>query len=158
VRREAMPRLSPTSAGILSGTDHQPDGRFTPHATARRLEVALVGEDLLPGWAAGIDWLAELGWEWIHRRGAEAAVAARRGLEEIPGVDVVTPGHRQAGLVAFRIAGVEPEAADARLVEHGVIGRWIPHHGLLRVCPGFFTNEADIARLGSAVALIASGA
>jgi L-cysteine/cystine lyase len=156
VRAESLERLGMTYGGYSSGTGHAQDGSFTPHPAARRLETSTLPDMLVPGWIASLAWLRELGWDWIHARVAEGAAAAREILEAIPGVRVVSPASRPSGLVAFTVAGADPEEADARLAREGVLGRWIPHPRALRVSVGFFTDRADLDRMGAAVALIAS--
>jgi L-cysteine/cystine lyase len=158
VRREAIERIAPTFTGFASGTGHLPDGRLALHPGARRLEISTLPDLLVPGWLASLAWLGELGWDWIHARVAEAAAAARERLSAIPGVEVLTPAGHQAGLIVYRIAGVDPEAADARLQQQGIRGRWVPHPRALRVSAGFYTDDADLDRMASAVSLIASGA
>ena len=157
VRAESLERFGMTYGGYSSGTDHAQDGSFTPHPAARRLETSTLPELLVPGWLASLRWLRELGWDWVHRRAAEGAAAARARLEAIPGVRVVTPASRASTLVAYTVRGVAPEEADARLARAGVVGRWIPHPRALRLSVGFFTDDADLDRMGAAVALIASG-
>jgi L-cysteine/cystine lyase len=157
VRRESTDRLGISFSGYNSGTDHQVDGHVTIHAGGRRLEISTQAEILIPGWLASLRWLDELGWPSIYERVLTAAAGARERLQVIPDVEVITPEHRQAGLVTFTVPGVPPEAADERLFSLGVTARWLPAPAALRVATGFFTDESDLDRLAAAVALIASG-
>jgi selenocysteine lyase/cysteine desulfurase len=44
-----------------------------------------------------------------------------------------------------------------RLAEDGVIVRWMRHPAVLRASLGFFTDDADVARLAAGVAAVAAG-
>jgi L-cysteine/cystine lyase len=152
VAPEAMARIDLTATGYGAGTEHTPRGEVVLHPGARRYEVSTIPEALVPGWLASLEWLERLGWDWVHARTAAAAAAARERLEALPGARVRTaPG---AGLVAFTLDGVDPEAASAALAARGVIVRWVPHPRALRVSAGFFTDEGDLERLGAALAAL----
>jgi L-cysteine/cystine lyase len=147
---EALARLDVTFTGFSSGTGHRPDGTFTLHPGAPRLEVSTHPALLLPGWLAALGWLEGLGWEAVHAGVLRAAAAVRRGLAAVPGVTVVTPPGDQAGLVTFTLAGHEPQAASQALSERGVIVRWLGHPEALRASAGFFTDDGDVGRLAAA--------
>ena len=97
-------------------------------------------------------WLDEVGWPWIHERVRAVQAATRAALTALPGVEIVTPAGPQAGLVAFRLAGCAPERAAERLAAEGVVVRSVPRPNALRASVGFFTDEADLARLEAGVA------
>lgn len=156
VKREVVSSLRPSFSGYGTGADHAVDGRVTIHEGARRLECSTLPEALVPGFLASLRWLGELGWDAIHERVQEAARGARERLDAIPGVDVLTPEGRQAGLVTFTVPGPSPDEADRRLFEMGVTARWLPFPAALRVSTGFFTDDRDLDRLAAAVSLIAS--
>jgi L-cysteine/cystine lyase len=157
VRRESLDRLAVSFSGFSTGITHMVDGRLDHHRGARRFEISTHPEMLIPGWLASLRWLAELGWEGIHDAVRGAADRARSRLAEIPGVEVITPEARQAGLVTFTVRGASPDEADARLYDMGVTARWVPFPAALRVATGFFTDDRDLDRLAAAVSLIASG-
>jgi len=156
VSREAAGRIDMTVAGLESGTGHAPDGTMAPHPSARRYEHSTLPAALLPAWRASLGWLEELGRPWIHARVREAQGAARAALAAIPGVAVLTPPGPQAGLVTFTVAGRTPEEASRALGERGVTVRPLPWPAALRASLGFFTDEADIARLAAAVEAVSS--
>ncbi len=72
----------------------------------------------------------------------------------MPGVRVLTPAGRQAGLVTFTVPGVDPERACAKLAGRGVVARWLTRPPALRASLGFFTDESDVTRLVEAVTAI----
>ena len=132
----AMGTIDLTRSGLESGRDHTPEGGVTLHPGARRHEASTPPAALLPAWRASLAWLDGLGWDWIHARVAEAQAAARAALAGISGVRVLTPPGPQAGLVTFTVAGWEPEAAAARMLEQGVVVRWLRRPSALRASLG----------------------
>ncbi len=128
-----------------------------PHRGARRHEVSTPPAALLSAWRAAIEWLEGLGWGWIHARVAQAQAAARAGLAGVPGVRIVTPPGRQAGLVTFTVDGADPARAAAALAARGVIVRWIAHPPSLRASLGFFSDATDVSRLVEGVTAIGGG-
>jgi selenocysteine lyase/cysteine desulfurase len=149
-----MERIDLTPSGFESGPEPAIGGALAPHAGARRHEVATLPAALLPAWRASIDWLEGLGWEWIHRRVAEAQASARAGLAGVPGVRIITPPGRPAGLVAFTVGGADPGEAAAARAARGVIVPWIAHPPSLRASLGFFSDASDINRLVEGVTAI----
>jgi selenocysteine lyase/cysteine desulfurase len=154
-----MGRIDVTVAGLESaagGAAHGEDGAMEPQPSARRYEASTPPVALLPAWEASLAWLEGLGWPWIHDRVREAQAAARAALAGLPGVRVLTPPGPQAGLVAFDVAGRAPAEAAAELAAGGVVVRSIPRPAALRASVGFFTDEADLARLAAGVAALSS--
>jgi L-cysteine/cystine lyase len=159
VRPESMGRIDVTVAGLESaagGAAHGEDGAMEPHPSARRYEASTPPAALLSAWEASLGWLEGLGWPWIHGRVREAQDAARAALAGVPGVWVLTPPGPQAGLVAFAVAGRVPAEAAAELAARGVVVRSIPRPEALRASVGFFTDDADLARLAAGVAALSS--
>jgi selenocysteine lyase/cysteine desulfurase len=58
--------------------------------------------------------------------------------------------------VAFAVAGRVPAEAAAELAARGVVVRSIPRPEALRASVGFFTDDADLARLAAGVAALSS--
>jgi selenocysteine lyase/cysteine desulfurase len=108
--------------------------------------------------ARSIGWLSMyVGLDFVHRRGQAMAASTAARLAAIQGVTVLTPTHRMATLVTFRIDGWP---ADAALDELGArvfaIARTIPGIDALRLSVGFFTTEEEIERFAGAVELLAA--
>jgi L-cysteine/cystine lyase len=159
VRREAMERIDVTVAGLESaagGDAHGEEGAMEPQPGARRYEASTAPAALLAAWDAAMAWLAGLGWPWIHGRVREDQGAARRALAAIDGVEVLTPPGPQAGLVTFTVAGRAPVETAAKLAARGVVVRSLVRPEALRASVGFFTDEADVARLAAGIAALSS--
>ncbi len=155
VAPEARERIDLTFTGYEAGTGHSPHGDVTLHAGTRRYETSTAPVMLASGWIAAIEWLEELGWDWVHDRTAAVHAEARAALADIPDVTILTPAGRQAGLLTFRIEGTVPEHAAAALAASGVIGRWLPDPPALRMSLGFFNDTSDIEALRGAVRALA---
>ncbi|MFN8110952.1 MAG: aminotransferase class V-fold PLP-dependent enzyme [Thermoleophilia bacterium] len=152
VSPEARERIDLSHTGFDAGTGHTPAGAVALHPGTRRYETSTMPMVCLAGWVAALDWMEGLGWDWIHRRTAEVHAMARRALEGIDGVEIITPPGPQAGLLSFDVPGIDAEAACVAMAARGVICRWLPSPRVLRASLGFFSNEDDIDALARAVA------
>ncbi len=151
VHREHLATLRQTFVGYASMAQMTFGQPFVPHADARRFEVGSRNAPAIAGQAASVTWLREeVGVEWAQARAARLVARARAGLAEIPGVRVVTPP-ACAGLLAFTVAGAEPERLAARLDARGVIIRSLRAPRALRASFGFFNTEEDVDRLLTAL-------
>jgi selenocysteine lyase/cysteine desulfurase len=85
---------------------------------------------------------------------------ARRALDRlaaIPGVTVLTPGHRMATLVSFRIAGWPAAPALTELGRRVfAIARTVESLDAIRISLGFFTSDEELERFCQAVELLAA--
>lgn len=154
----ALHRLAPASGGHFSFERVDSTGTAVPWPDARRFEASNYHRPSIVGMARSIGWLSMfVGLDWIHRRGGELARSAHDRLSAIDGVEVVTPRDRMATLVAFRIAGWQPQAAlDELGARVFAVARTLPLIDALRISIGFFTSEAEIDRFVEGVALLAA--
>ncbi|HWF49453.1 MAG TPA: aminotransferase class V-fold PLP-dependent enzyme [Solirubrobacteraceae bacterium] len=99
-------------------------------------------------WAlASLEVLSAPGWEWVHTRAAEMAMALVAGLEA-RGLEVAPRG--RSTLVSWRVE--DPEAEVDRLADAGVIVRSIPGRGLVRASVGAWCSARDIETLARVAA------
>jgi L-cysteine/cystine lyase len=154
----ARDRLHPAFGGHFSFERSDSSGEAVLWSAARRFEASNYHLPSVAGMARSIGWLSMyVGLDWIHRRGAAMAAWAADRLAAIPGVEVITPRQRMAGLVSFRIAGWTPEAAlDELGARVFAIARTVPPLDALRISVGFFTIEDELERFADAVALLAA--
>jgi len=129
-----------------------------PWPDARRFDDTNFYKPGIIGLARSCGWLSMyVGLPWIHERGQAMAARAAERLASIPGVELLTPRARMATLLTFRIGGWDAEPALAELAGRTfAIARTIPDLNALRLSVGFFTTEAEIERVASAVELIAA--
>jgi L-cysteine/cystine lyase len=151
-------RLTPAQAGWFSFERVDGTGDAAWWRDARRFEASGYHRPSVVGMARSIGWLSMyVGLDFVHRRGQAMAASTAARLAAIQGVTVLTPTHRMATLVTFRIDGWP---ADAALDELGArvfaIARTIPGIDALRLSIGFFTTEEEIERFAGAVELLAA--
>jgi selenocysteine lyase/cysteine desulfurase len=125
---------------------------------ARRFDDTSYYKPAVVGLARSCGWLSMyIGLPWIHERGQAMAARAAGRLAAIPGVELLTPQDRMATLVSFRVAGWDAQAAlDELAARTFAVARTIPLVDAIRLSIGFFTTEAEIERVASAVELIAA--
>jgi L-cysteine/cystine lyase len=129
VSDRALERLSQTVVGGASfkyGSVEHVGGYFLPQPGTSRFEVAGSNQPAIVGYATSVNWIAQdLGIGWVSQRIAELGHYAHGLLSGVEGVTVITPKDRMAGLVSFRVEGVDPAALVAQLAEDRVVvGRW----------------------------------
>lgn len=127
--------------------------RWSVAASARRFECGSPNMLGIFATSASVSLLWEIGMEEIEQRLLNNARFLLDALAAIPGVQLITPTQtgRFAGIVTFRITGVEPADAMARLREQNIICAC--RGGGIRFSPHFYTEPA---RLEQAVAAVAA--
>jgi L-cysteine/cystine lyase len=158
IRRELLDTLESTFASYFTFEVVDSRGNRTLQTDARRFQVTNYHRPSVMGFARAIGWLTMyVGLDFVHRRGAEMAVRAADLLAEIDGVEVLTPRDRMAGLISFRIAGWEPQAAlDELQARTFAIARTLPLVNALRISVGFWTTEDELDRFVDGVRLLAA--
>lgn len=135
---------------LRDGAAFDESGIFLPPPGATRYEVGTVYRPAVAGMARGLEWLEELGLDWVYRSTQSITAHTRRVLGGLSGVRLVdTPTH--AGLTSFTIDGVAAEAAVTGLADAGVLIRSVPDPTLLRVSSHFFNDESDVERLRTGI-------
>ena len=112
------------------------------------------------GLAAAIDYLEELGMEKIHEHDKKLCKKMIEGLEEMGGIEVISP--RDANLVSFTSEYAHPHDVAEVLSRHGVATR-AGHHcaqpqmeelgltGTTRASPYVYNTEEDVEKFLEAV-------
>jgi L-cysteine/cystine lyase len=151
-----LPRLTFGGYASFESMDLAAQGKLWPDA--RRFEVAGFHGPSVLGFARSAAWLATfVGLPWIYERVARLAGEAAAMLAEVPGVQVLTPRDRMAGLVTFRIKGWKAAAALEELEQRTLcIARTIPPLDAVRISVGFFNTEAELRRFRDGVAVVAA--
>ena len=153
VSRERLSEISASHAGSGAFESFDELGRYEVQQDARRFNTP--GNPFGPavaGMQASLDWfLDDVGQEWAYARILENAARCRALLEEIDGVEVITPPGEHAGLVHFSIAGQNSLDVDAELLRRGVLVRHLRRPECIRVSTGFYNTEADLHALADGV-------
>ncbi len=149
---------TPALGGWFSFERVDSTGQATWWGDGRRFESTGFHRPSVVGMARSIGWLSMfVGIDFVHRRGMAMAAWAATRLAAIPGVSVLTPAHRMATLVTFRIEGWPAQAAlDELGARVFAVARTIPSLDALRISVGFFTSEEELERFAGAVDLLAS--
>ena len=158
VRRELLDTLHSTFASFFTFETSDSRGNRTLAGDARRFQVTNYHRPSVLGMARAIGWLTMyVGLDFVYRRGAEMAHRAADVLADIDGVELLTPRDRMAGLISFRIAGWEPQAAFEELQSRTfAILRTLPAVNALRISPGFWTTESELETFMDGVRLLAA--
>ncbi|HET9016891.1 MAG TPA: aminotransferase class V-fold PLP-dependent enzyme [Thermomicrobiaceae bacterium] len=155
VSDEALDVIQPTVVGYMSMAGHGMEtagGYFLPGPGAHRFEVGGANGPAMLGQAKSVNFINEtVGLDWAYRRIVQLGQYAWDGLSKIDGVTMITPKDQMAGLTCFNLAGIEPPALVEKLVEHGVVIRYIGTPLCARVSTGFYNTEEDVDRLVAGV-------
>jgi L-cysteine/cystine lyase len=157
VKRELLDTLQSTFASYFTFATIDSRGNRTLQTDARRFQVTNYHRPSILGMARALGWLTMyVGLDFVYRRGAEMAHRAADMLADIDGVELLTPRDRMAGLISFRIAGWEPQAAlDELQARTFAIARTLPLVNALRISVGFWTTEDELDRFIDGVRLLA---
>ncbi len=155
VDKERLSGLMPTFASYFTAKRHDFRGNVALQPTARRFETGMVHR---PSWAAfeaSASWLLEeAGLEHVWQRSLDLSRAARRRLEQIDGLEVITPAPQQTPLLSFDLPEFTPQQLFALCIDlaerERLIIRSTPHAPFcLRATFGFFNDASEIERLAS---------
>src|SRR5262249_22568270 len=126
---------------------------------AERYEMGEVYNPATRAQAAGLRWLVEeVGLDWAYDRVRSLGKRCWDGLRPAPGVTVVTPRDRMAGIVCFTVAGWQAKAVAEAVGERGFrIGHveQPPCPVTVRVSTGWWNTEDEVDRFVAAVAALA---
>lgn len=150
-------RLDPLLVGGTGGSASSPD---QPEQLPERFESGTTNTPALAGLKAGLDFVLETGLAAIRAKGELLVAQLLEGLRAISGVTVYGPAQgERAGAVSFNLEGHDPATLSYLLdtdydisVRSGLhcapdVHRTIGTYpgGTVRVSPGFFNGEEDIA-------------
>lgn len=139
-------------------TDPPPTLRFAGDAS--RFEYGTRAWHTYEALADAIEYQAALGWDQVFAHVDDVSSRMKDALNEIPGVDVITPmlWSESSGIVTFTIVGVTGIDASHRLWEGDRIAqRRVEVPSAVRVSCAYFTDDSDITRIAEAVDRIARG-
>jgi selenocysteine lyase/cysteine desulfurase len=142
VRRDLVERLVPASAGFMSLTAPDRPLDLDLQESARRFEIAVAPPHQV-AWALGaLDVLEGPGIETVHERAAALAVRLAAELVE-RGATVAPRG--DCTLVSWE--DDDPPATTDRLLEAGIVVRYLPGTRYVRASVGAWTSEEELERL-----------
>jgi L-cysteine/cystine lyase len=152
VRRDCLSLIRPT---YIRYGGFDATGFVLPRAGAERYEMGEVYNPATRAQAAGLRWLVdEVGLDWAYGRIGALGRRCWEGLQRLPGVSVLTPGDRMAGIVCFNVAGWQAKAMADALGQRGFTIRHVeqpPCPVSVRVSTGWWNTEAEIDGFVAAV-------
>ena len=155
---------------LVGGTGGSSSGPEQPGSSPERYESGTANTPGIAGLSAGVEVVLGRGVDQIRRHEQVLTRLLLEGLRAIPGVTIHGPAdpELQGGVVSLSLDGQDPSTVGYRLDRefdiavrvglhcapdaHRTIGTY--PHGTIRVSPGFFSSEADIAAILHALAAI----
>ncbi len=155
IRKERIQEVEPmqvASKAVLPSNDlHQ----FQPNTSSiDKFLLTSNSTALHVGLMEAIKFIQEIGLEEIEQRNLDLAASMKQALQEIPGIEVLSPMDRQSssGLVSFSIDGVDPNYAVSYLWEqHRIVARAVSYPSCVRVSLHFFNTEEEVHKILQAV-------
>ncbi|HEX6797702.1 MAG TPA: aminotransferase class V-fold PLP-dependent enzyme [Ktedonobacterales bacterium] len=159
-RAESLDALEQTFAGpfgMVFGTLDYLGATYELRAGTGRFDVGSMSLPLLAGQLAATRWIRDdVGLPAATQRISQLGRYAAATLGALPGVRIVTPRDRMAGLIAFEVEGFDPEDLTKRLLaEHNItirfVDTYINNPRAARISTGFYNTREDIDRLAEAI-------
>jgi selenocysteine lyase/cysteine desulfurase len=142
VRRERFGELRVPWFGFQNLEDPHEPLELRLHDDARRYDLSHVTGHSAAWALTAIELLGDVGWDEVHRRAADLAERLAEQLTE-RGLEVVPRG--RTTLVTWHDPDCEERVA--KMVEEGVVVRYLPGAGLVRASVGAWSSEEDLERL-----------
>jgi len=144
-------------AGPLGFETLLPEGWGRQWPDARRFETGPFHRPSVVAFGRAVGWLEMyVGLPWLYQRIARLAESLADGLADLPGVAVLTPRERLAGIVTFRIEGWTPEEALDELARRAfAMACVVAAPDGIRLSIGAFNTEQELARIMEVVAELA---
>ncbi len=99
--------------------------------------------------ADAIEWLDNLGWDWVEQREQTLATYLRTQLKTLPGIIMLTPDawDRSSAITSFGLEGVDAQHIHKTLWDQRIIQRPVPELNGIRIATPYFTSEEELDRL-----------
>lgn len=161
-RRDLLERMPPFLGGGSMIREVRFDG-FEPADLPYKFEAGTPPIAEVIGLGAAIDYLEQVGWDWIEQRERQLTEAAHRALEQIDGLRIIGPQPSdKGGIVSFAVDRLHPHDAAELLDREGVAVRAghhcaMPLHQRLGLTAStrasfyFYNTFDEIARLAEAI-------
>jgi cysteine desulfurase family protein len=146
---------------LLGGTGTSSSDSAQPERMPEKFESGTLNTPGIAGLKAGVEFIMETGLETIRQKELRLVSMLLDGLKQLPWVRVHSPGNGEAcvGVISFTVQGMDPAAISFHLdadfdisvrtglhcapMAHKTIGTF--PDGTVRVSPGFFNTDNDIA-------------
>jgi len=148
-RRDMLEWIRPSWVGCHGEQELGPAGHLVLKNSARRFEFGTRNLADHAGFAKAIQMWEEIGWEKLFAGLAAYTDYVKARLLTVPGLTVLTPlpYEQSSGIVAFVLAGREPGALSASLMEHERVLVGPANGEAVRVSTHVFNTREDAERL-----------
>ncbi len=152
VRKEMLDVIQPSFTGAYSvGTFDFQKGTYTFDPTAQRYEYGTVSTPLRVGLGAAVGFVERLGSAAIWERDRSLSTRLFRGLQEIPGVTVLSPQRddMRSAMITFQHASLPYPALEEHLNAYHLRTRPVSEGGLvaLRVSTHIYNSPEEVDRV-----------
>jgi len=152
IAKDRISEVDPTFISPSSIRDrHDLDIRspyVIPAPFAARYHIATaMNNSILLGFQKSLEYLSDLGMDWITRRIPSLARYVRGLLAPIPEVELITPPNKEAGFVHFQVKGWNPTDLCSILNKKGFMVRPVPKQHLpapARISTGFYITKEEL--------------
>ena len=150
-RNEALKSITSTYVGYWSAEDIHADWKL--QSNARRFEAGGRQTAAIVAQAAALNWIEEtVGHPWLFERIATLNAYASQALQQVPGLQLLTPRPGESGLLAFVLEKKKSEEVVEYLQkQHRIFIRTIPDMNSMRISTGFYNTEEEIDLLVQAL-------
>jgi L-cysteine/cystine lyase len=145
VSNDALSKIHPTYIGYWS-IKHEEGIEWELNDTAQRFELGGRQTAALCGQRAVLSWMEEVvGYEWMFEHISQLNSYAYQALQQIPGINILTPKAGGSGIIAFIIEGKDDKEIVTYLHDqHNIHIRNIPETHALRLSTGFYNTEEEV--------------
>ncbi len=160
IAKERIPEVDPTFISPASVNQRSDLDMLSPYvipapfAARYQLATAMYMPTLL-GFQKSLEYLLDhVGMEWIFNRIQGLARHMQALISEIPGIQVVTPQGKEAGMIEFLAEGWNPPDLCSALNKRNFMIRPEPKHQLpapARISTGFYNTEEELEQLAEAI-------
>ena len=153
ISKKRIPEVEPTFISPSSIRDRHDLDIQSPYVIpapfAARYQIATaVNKPILSGFKHSLEYLLKhVGIDWITKRVPRLARYTRDLIDNLPGVELITPKGKEAGFVHFQVKGWNPKDLCDLLNGKGFMVRPVPKPHLptpARISTGFYNTEEEL--------------
>jgi L-cysteine/cystine lyase len=155
IAKDRISEVDPTFISPSSIRDRHDLDIYSPYIVpapfAARYHIATaMNTSVLLGFQRSLEYLNDLGIDWITGRVPSLARYVRGLLAPLPEVEIITPPGKEAGFIHFHVKGWNPTELCSILNEKGFMVRPVPKQHLpapARISTGFYVTEEELDQL-----------
>jgi selenocysteine lyase/cysteine desulfurase len=163
VRQDRLDTIRPMTVGSSSSARFDVrKNEFVLHPTVQRFEYGTQNDALFYALGTAIDFVQTIGTDRIWRHNHALAERFYRGLQEIPGVEVVSPQEEayRSAMIGFRMKGHDFSKINEHLAKERMRVRTVTEGGVncVRVSFHICNHDGDVAQILASLRKLAAQA